>query len=75
MCIRDSAIIIPARAVKTSATGTTVSVKKADGTFADQSIVVGRKGDESVEVVSGLDIGTTIASSRIATKTSTILGG
>lgn len=68
-------LLVPSRAIKTVGRAASVSVRQPDGSFVDQRITTGRKGDDATEVTDGLEAGSTIATVRSSTTTPSGGGG
>ncbi len=65
----ENVLLVPSRAVRNADGATTVSVKQPDGSYVEQPVTIGRKGDDTTEIVSGLTEGATIATVRPKTTT------
>jgi multidrug efflux pump subunit AcrA (membrane-fusion protein) len=54
---RDNVVTLPTSAVSTTGTSETVTVKKSDGSTEARTITIGLRGDNAVEITSGLEAG------------------
>jgi RND family efflux transporter MFP subunit len=63
---RDNAITLPTSAVSTTGTSQTVTVKAEDGNESARSIDIGLRGDNAVEITSGLKVGEQVVTTSSA---------
>jgi multidrug efflux pump subunit AcrA (membrane-fusion protein) len=68
---RDDAITLPTSAVATTGTSQTVTVKAKDGSESARPIQIGLRGDNAVEITSGLQVGDQV----VITSTASTSGG
>ncbi|MGO9875510.1 MAG: biotin/lipoyl-binding protein [Acidimicrobiia bacterium] len=71
----NDAITLPTSAVSTTGTTETVTVKAKDGTVSSKLITIGLRGDNAVQIISGLNVGDQVVeTSTASTGSSSILG-
>ena len=71
----DDAVTLPTSAVSTTGTAATVTVKAKGGSESSKQITIGLRGDNAVEIKSGLNVGDQVViTSAASTGTGTNLG-
>ena len=71
----DDAITLPTSAVSTTGTTETVTVKAANGSQSSKQITIGLRGDNAVEIKSGLSVGDQVVETSTASTGAGTLGG
>ena len=64
---RDNVITLPTSAVSTTGTSQSVTVKAKDGSESTKTIAIGLRGDNAVEITSGLNAGDQVVITSAAT--------
>lgn len=73
---RDNVITLPTSAVSTTGTSESVTVKPVHGAETTRTITIGLRGDNAVEITSGLNVGDQVVITNVAsTGTGTFGGG
>ncbi len=72
---RDDVITLPTSAVSTTGTSQTVTVKTKSGIESARVITIGLRGDNAVEITSGLSVGDQVVETSVASTGSSTFGG
>ena len=70
----DDAITVPTSAVSTTGTSQTVTVKAPDGTESSKLITIGLRGDNAVQITSGLNVGDQVVETSTASTGASTIG-